>query len=338
LVGRSARRRAVLLDRALALGLVHIAPAWGRRTRQKLDGVYPGPRPQEEQPMVQVADLREARERAGWSQQTVATRLGVARTTVEHWERRCAEPDREHVPGWASAAAAAALEEARQVAAERIGRPSRSDRILELIGQQPGLSEKALAKALSYERQDRIADDVHQLEEQQLIHRRHAGQHGQQTGLYPGPLQDDVLTPEELRELRTSRGLRQRELAERYGTHVQAVRDWESGRRPMSLEHQQALRALLEDLEPVGTPPRLLQLRERLAQEVERHAGRTRRQLDLVVTEEQLGSRAEVDAALTDLVEDQVVHEGRIGAGIVGRAGRITAGRAGYLPGPTPQA
>jgi len=305
-----------LLEHALATGQAHEAPSWTERSRQPVVGVFPGPAPAAVAlPRVVVADLVQARRDAGWSQDRIAQRLGLVRTTWARWEREL-----ELVPGWAAATAATVLEEARTAAAARTDRRTA---LVAAVVARPGLSRKALLSALGYTRWSGLsADALAAAVAAGEVHERHAGRHGQQSGLFPGPAPADVLTPARLRALRTRAGLTQRALAVTAGTHVQAVRDWESARRPIPHEWQTRLLERLEaQPDAVGT----------LCVEMASALPATRHQLDKLFSDRTPSERT---AALKRLMAEGRAHAGRVGAGREGRAGRITLGRAGYLPGP----
>jgi DNA-binding XRE family transcriptional regulator len=175
------------------------------------------------------------------------------------------------------------------------------------------------------------------------VHERHAGRHGQQTGLYPGPAPTPELTAEQLRTLRERAGQTQRELEELVGARRHAVGEWERGVGPIPLEWQQRLREVLEAL-PAARKPARARLAGRLSAEelaaalveaIHAAGGLTRHQVELLGVP---GSRGEVDRALAQLEAEGVIHRGRIGAGVVesGPRGRESRGRVGYLPGPVP--
>ncbi|MFL6094042.1 MAG: helix-turn-helix domain-containing protein [Blastococcus sp.] len=302
LVGRSVRT-AQLLERAIALGQVHEGPSYA--SRQPVVGVFPGPVPRGERVEIKMSHLRQARQDAGWSQDALARRIGLARTTIEHWER-----DYDLVPSWAVDEAAEAL------AAARAARRDLDAEILTCIAATPGLSRKTLLSALGYTRSPIVQAHVDELARAGRIHEGHAGRHGQRIGLYPGPTPVPVLAAEQLATLRGRGGLSQQQLAEQVGTHVQAIRDWEGGRRPMSIEWQSRLLDHLDSLPDHIRAVRLAILEALPA---------TRHQLEL----RQVAPRAEVDAALRQLLETQEAHVGRV-------ATASSRGRRGFLPGPPP--
>ncbi|OIQ85552.1 helix-turn-helix protein [mine drainage metagenome] len=303
-----------LLEDALTSGQVHEEHTWTPRSRQPSIGVFPGPEPSPTLPAVLVADLAAARAAAGWSQDAIALRLGIARTTWARWEREF-----DVIPGWASATAAAALTDA--LAARRDDRAA----MVRAAQEQPGLSRKALLAELRYTRWSiRLTRDLEEAIAAGELHERHADQRGQRTGVYPGPEPLGVLDPSELRRLRDRKGIKQRDLAAAIGTHVQAIRDWEGGHRPLSIDSQ---RRLLDYLEPL--PDATALLRERV-HDVIRERPRNHHQLELL----NLGSRADLDAALSALVNAGEIHIGRIGAGQVDWRGRTTRGRVSYIDGP----
>lgn len=303
----SGRGRAVL-EQALAAGYVHEAPAWTARSRQPVVGIFPGPQPKDASMPLLIADLREARLAAGWSHLAMGRHIGIAGTTLARWEREL-----EEVPGWKAEAATAALATARAARSDDRGA------ILAALSAEPGLSRKSLLARLNYSQHaNRIHAELDALIAAGLAVERHAGHHGQQRGVWPGPTQAVVLTPEQLRELRGSRGLEQRALAEQLGTHVQAIRDWEGAHRPMSLEWQQRLRENLEAMPDV---------REQLRCDVLAALPRNLRQLDLLG----LAGHAELRALLQELIDAGRAHEGLVQA--VNAAG-VSQRRRGYLPGP----
>ena len=168
--------------------------------------------------------------------------------------------------------------------------------IVAAVTGQPGLSRKALLPLVQASRPYQVEAVLAQLLAESVLHERHAGRHGQQTGLYPGPSLGEVLTPEQLTAGRARAGLTQRELAEQVGTHVQAVRDWEGSRRPLSAEWQDTLRTYLQ-----GCPDAQAAERDHLEQQLLdalRERPRVRSQLHLLA----LGSRGATDAALAALV------------------------------------
>jgi transcriptional regulator with XRE-family HTH domain len=314
LSGRSQRTRR-LLEQLLASGQVHEAPAWTEHTRQPSIGVFPGPSPRRETRSVLLADLRAARLAAGWSHLAMAGHIGVAGTTVARWEREC-----EAVPGWATDAAAPAL-----IAAQAARRDERAA-VLAVITAEPGLSRKTLLARLGYSRSPLTQGRVDALITAGLVHEEHADQRGRCSGLYPGPAAAEVLSPDDLRTGRTRAGLTQAELAERVGTHVQAVRDWEGGHRVLSPDWQRRLLEHLTTLPDAGTALLLA------VADAVREQPRTRHELERL----ELGARGQVSAALDALVASGEIHVGRIGAGIVNARGQVSRGRVGYLNGPGP--
>lgn len=301
-----------LLEHAIASGQAHEAPSWTERSRQPVVGVFPGSAPTAEAPVqVAIAAIADARRAAGWSQDRVADRLGIARTTWARWERGL-----ELVPGWASPVAGEVLEEAQAAAATRRGH---EDELVAAAEARPGLSPKALKAAMGYSRPGRwFADALAAAVAAGRVHERHAGRRGQRGGIFPGPAPAEVLSAAQLRTLRERAGLTQRELAAAVGTHVQAVRDWEGTKRPLSAPWQAQLREYLE------AQPDVL---ERLRLEVLAALPATRHQLDLRFP----GKGQALTDALEVLVSDGRAVRGRVGAGRPGQSGP-TRGRVGFLP------
>jgi DNA-binding transcriptional regulator YiaG len=288
------KRDRQLLEQARRAGQLHEAPTWTGRSRFPAVGLYPGARPRLQAPRpVRVDELHRARLAAGWTNQSCAIRIGVAGTTLARWQREL-----EVVPAWANDGAARALAEARTHARDDQGA------VLAAVRAEPGLSLKTLTARLGFTRSPRPGAAVDELEAVGALHRRHAGRRGQRDGLFPGPAPTPTLTPQHLRELRGRTGLEQRALAELVGTHVQAVRDWEGGRRPMSLEWQHQLRATLEQLPDVDE---LLQ--QAVLAELQR-SPRTRHGLHQL----QLASRGRTEDAIDALLAAGHVQEGPIGA------------------------
>lgn len=323
-----------LLEQARRAGELHEAPTWIRAgwSRHEAPALFPGPRPRRTaEPTVSVGALLRARQAAEWSQESLAAHIGVARTTVERWEHEHQAGRRQAVPGWATAAAAVALVDARRAARDRRGT------ILAAVDAEPGLSRKTLLARLGYTRSPITQAHVDALIAAGTLHERLTGRRGQPRGLYPGPAPAEVLTGEAARMLRRRAGLTQRELAAAVGTHVQAIRDWERGARRIPFEWQRRLSEHLEAL-PAGKPPRLRraglldagELRPALLEAIRTRRGLTRHQVEKLGL---AGSRREVDRALAALEGEGLIHHGRVGAGVVehGPRGRISRGRAGYL-------
>lgn len=341
-VARGKRRRQ-LLEQALAAGQLHEAQTWEPKMHQPVLGVFPGPaRPKAQPVQVRVEDLEEARLAAGWSRQGLGRRIGkaldpaqdppavVAGTTVSRWIREC-----EVVPGWAAAAAADVLVEARLAAQTR---QDRREVVRAAVAAEPGRSRKTLAASLGFTRGNYIDRELDELIAAGEVHEAHAGRHGVQLGLYPGPASPE-LPGSEVRKLREAAGLTQRQLVDvGLAPTREALRNWEQGVVPIPPQHRGPLLEYLLAQPAAAKPARVNrqglldvgELAPLLLEHVQRTGGATRRQLDLV--EGQLGSRAEMDRALAQLEADGLIRSGRVGAGDVGRKGRITLGRVGYLP------
>lgn len=318
---RSVDRR--LLEGALASGQVHEEPTWTPRSRQPVVGVFPGPAPSAVPPEVLVADLAAARVAAGWSQDVVANRLGVARPTWARWEREF-----DVVPGWASAAAAAALREAQ--AAPVAIHPR--DRIAAAVQTVPDLTWGEAIAAAGFTNNPAARRYVRELLEAGRVHERWRGERGQRRGwLRPGPAPAEVLTGQQLRERRHAAGLTQRELAELAGTDLGSVRTWEPGLRRIPEHWQVQLDELL-----AAQPARAVDAHEQLLEDLETAIAeqpRPRHQLH----ELGLASRGFTDVALAELTAAGRVHQGRLAAPpSVDRRGRTPRGRVGYLNGPGP--
>ena len=312
LVGRSVRDRR-LVESARRAGHLHEGPAWTKGTRQPVTGLFAGRRPQLEVAAVLMADLKRARLEAGWSHAAMAqhlsdadpadsARVTVAATTYAGWERTLLQ-----VPGWAAAQASHALSQARSKRRDAAAEDDQQRAaIVAAVTGQPGLSRKALLPRVQASRPYQVESVLAQLLAENVLHERHAGRHGQQTGLYPGPSLGEVLTPEQLVALRTRAGLTQRRLAELVGYDVQGVRYWEDSTRPMSLEWQQKLRTYLE-----GCPDVPAAERDHLEQQLLnalRERPRTRRQLHLL----KFGFGSATDAALAGLVARGALVEDRV--------------------------
>lgn len=311
-----------LLEHALATRQAHEAPSWTERTRQPVLGIYPGPAPVHAPTPVLVADLARARRRAGWSQDRLADRLGVARATWARWERELRE-----VPGWVTPAATVLREVESAPAA---GHPR--DRLLAVVQAAPGSTWSQVYAAAGYSANPTARRYRRELLESGQVHERWRGERGQRHGwVYPGPAPAETLTPAQLVAARKGAGLTQRQLAELAGVDLASVRVWEESRRRIPEHEQDRLVVLLAD------QPDAVELEHQalLAALLGALAAqpRTRRQLDLL----ELGSRAQLDAALAELEAARQLHRGRIGAGVVGSAGRMTRGRVGYLLGPAPE-
>jgi len=311
-----------VLREALEDGLVHLAPSWRPGASRAVAGVYPGPQPARASDQVLVAALRRAREGAGWSQEALAVRLGITRSTVQRWEEQLV-----HVPGWASEVAAAVLLEARRA------RRDLAAAVVAAIDADPGLSRQALARRLGHSRQDGAVREVlRPLLEVGAVHERHAGRRGQQGGLFPGSAPVEVLTPEALRERREALGLLQRDLADHVGAAVTTYQAWEWGISPMTLEGQHQLSAALEALAPTSPRERL----RSLLLEVVAEGRGTLHQLYLAAVRADLGGPAAVKAELEVLAARGAVHPGRLVAPSADLRGRIPRGREGFLLGPDP--
>jgi DNA-binding transcriptional regulator YiaG len=315
---REGSQRAEALAHALDAGLVHEAPTVVRagRSRHLMSGYFPGARPRVTVLPVRTTDLREARKAAGWPQTAMADRLGIKRSTLEHWELH-----RDRVPLWAATEARAALAEAR--AKTRDVAAYRGNTARELLEECPGgLSETQLAHRMGYERSDRVHALVEELIASGLAHRAWAGRRGQREVVLIGPAPATAaLTGHELRDLRKRAGLLQREVASVAGVGVQVIRDWErgSGRRLTHAE-QQTLRQLLLSRPDVEERLRLALLEAMPA---------TRHQLDRL----RLAHRGQVTAALAELTATGRSHVGRVE--VVDSNGQRFA-RRGYVSGPAP--
>lgn len=342
-VARSQRRQR-LLEQALAAGQLHEAQTWGRVTRQPVLGVFPGPaRPKAQPVRVRVGDLEEARLAAGWSRALLGRKIGealredppavVAGTTVARWVREC-----DVVPGWAAEAAADALARARLAGQSR---HDRSEAVRAAVAAEPGRSRKALAASLGYTRGNYIDRYLDALIAAGEVHEEHAGRHGVQKGLYPGPAPAvPVLTGERVRQERLRAGRTQRQLVEAgVVPSKQALQNWERGVVPIPPELQRPLLEYLEAL-PGGVPPRMkragLVPGEELAPQVLElicsTGGRTWHQIEMAGLP---GSRAELRRAVALLEADGRIRYGRIGAGIPDPSrpnSRASRGRVGYLP------
>jgi DNA-binding transcriptional regulator YiaG len=311
-----------LLERALEAGQVHEAPTWTPRSRQPVVGVFPGTAPSAVLPEVLVADLVAARVAVGWSQDVVANRLGVARPTWARWER-----ESDVVPGWASAAAAAALREAQ--AAPVAIHPR--DRIAAAVQTVPGSTWGEAIAAAGFSKNPAARRYVSELLAAGRVHQRWRGERGQRHGwLHPGPAPVDVLTGQQLRERRHAAGLLQRDLAALADTDLGSVRAWEQGLRRIPEHRQFQLDELLAAQPDAPGRAHAALLTAVLA--VIREQPRNRYQLELL----NLASRGELTAVLDVLVASGEIHVGRIGAGIVNARGQVSRGRVGYLNGPGP--
>lgn len=236
-----------LLDDALVGGQIHEAPAY-TADHQEVLGLYIGGQPRESRLCpVRGSDLREARQRAGWSRVALAQRLGVSTRAAQRYELYM-----EHVPGWLTERATAVLAEAR-AAARDFPAEHRNQVLAELRAAGPeGLTYKELRRRLGWG--PRIREAVAVLEHEERIHRRHAGRAGEQTRLHLGPAAVEVvLTGEQLRELRESRGLWQADAGALVGIGKVLISQYEAGERRMSIERQLELREKLEAL-PVPGP------------------------------------------------------------------------------------
>jgi DNA-binding transcriptional regulator YiaG len=269
-----------------------------------------GPSPAAEEPIGPTGhDLGTQRRAANLTQAELARRLNVSESSVRNWEAQ-----RFAVPASLRRPLRDLLESTgRQVT---LRRGALGDEIEDFVGSQPlGVSLEQIFGRFGRTRA--VADAVADVRSADRICEVRSGEKEHRRVLVATPLPDAVDLADRLRRAREDAELRQSQVAALIGVSNNAVSRWETGCRPIPIEHRAAVERVVAELEGGAHS-----IDREICEELERSGGMTREEL----TRGRFGRSARVLRAIDRLTEQGILEdtsELRKNAGGVQRAQHV---------------